>query len=44
MAGVGHVRTPPVYLKDGDVIECSVEGLGSQRTRCVAGARAGVSA
>ena len=35
MSGVGHVRTPPVYLKDGDLVECSVEGLGSQRTQCV---------
>jgi acylpyruvate hydrolase len=33
MAGVGHVRTPPVYLTDGDVIECSIEGIGSQTTR-----------
>ncbi|MBS1679111.1 MAG: fumarylacetoacetate hydrolase family protein [Actinobacteria bacterium] len=38
MAGVGHVRTPPVYLADGDVIECSIEGIGSQTTRCVAAA------
>jgi acylpyruvate hydrolase len=35
MAGVGHVRTPPVYLTDGDLVECSVAGLGSQRTQCV---------
>ncbi|MBS1676283.1 MAG: fumarylacetoacetate hydrolase family protein [Actinobacteria bacterium] len=33
MAGVGHVRTPPVYLTDGDLVECSIEGLGSQTTR-----------
>jgi acylpyruvate hydrolase len=44
MAGVGHVRTPPVYLTQGDVVECSVEGLGSQRTKCVAGARAKAAA
>jgi acylpyruvate hydrolase len=34
MAGVGHVRTPPTYLTDGDLVECSIEGLGSQTTRC----------
>jgi acylpyruvate hydrolase len=34
MAGVGHVRTPPRYLRDGEVVECSIEGLGSQTTRC----------
>jgi acylpyruvate hydrolase len=34
--GVGHVRKPPVYLKAGNVIECTIEGLGSQSTRCVA--------
>jgi acylpyruvate hydrolase len=44
MAGVGHVRTPPVYLHDGDVVECTIEGLGSQTTRCVAGAREKVPA
>jgi acylpyruvate hydrolase len=35
MSGVGHVRTPPVYLQAGDLVECSVAGLGSQRTQCV---------
>jgi 2,4-diketo-3-deoxy-L-fuconate hydrolase len=26
--GVGHGRTPPVYLKPGDVVEIEVEGIG----------------
>jgi acylpyruvate hydrolase len=34
-AGVGAVRKPPVYLHPESVIECSIEGLGSQTTRCV---------
>lgn len=29
--GVGMGMKPPVYLKDGDVIELGIEGLGSQR-------------
>jgi acylpyruvate hydrolase len=39
-SGVGHVRTPPTYLSAGNVVECSIEGLGSQTTRCVAPAPA----
>ena len=27
--GVGFSRTPPVFLKHGDVCECEVEGIGS---------------
>lgn len=34
-SGVGHTRTPPRYLTDGRVIECEIEGLGTQTTRCV---------
>ena len=34
-AGVGHVATPPAYLTDGAVMTCSIEGLGTQTTRCV---------
>lgn len=30
-SGVGMGQTPPVYLKDGDVVELGVEGLGQQR-------------
>jgi len=29
--GVGYARKPPVYLKDGDVVEVSLEGVGSLR-------------
>src|SRR5262249_18608222 len=28
-AGVGAARTPPRFLKDGDVVEISIEGLGT---------------
>jgi 2,4-diketo-3-deoxy-L-fuconate hydrolase len=34
--GVGMGQKPPVYLKPGDVIELSIEGLGVQRQRVVA--------
>jgi len=27
--GVGFVRTPPRYLRDGDVVECTVERIGT---------------
>ncbi len=30
-AGVGSARQPPLYLRPGDTLECSVEGLGEQR-------------
>ena len=29
--GVGFARTPPVYLHDGDVVECEVDGIGLLR-------------
>lgn len=32
--GVGMGMTPPRYLRDGDVMEGSIERLGSQRQRC----------
>ncbi|MEO1748250.1 MAG: fumarylacetoacetate hydrolase family protein, partial [Pseudomonadota bacterium] len=34
--GVGMGQNPKVYLKPGDVMELSVEGLGSQRQRVIA--------
>jgi 2-keto-4-pentenoate hydratase/2-oxohepta-3-ene-1,7-dioic acid hydratase in catechol pathway len=34
--GVGFARTPPVWMHPGDVIEVSVEGLGTIRNRVVA--------
>ena len=27
--GVGFVRTPPRWLRAGDVVECTVEGIGT---------------
>jgi acylpyruvate hydrolase len=41
--GVGFARTPPVWLEPGDVIEVTVEGVGTIRNRVVAeeGAPAG---
>jgi 2-keto-4-pentenoate hydratase/2-oxohepta-3-ene-1,7-dioic acid hydratase in catechol pathway len=35
-AGVGMGRKPPRYLKPGDIVETSIEGLGTQRQRVVA--------
>jgi len=32
-SGVGFARTPPEFLKPGDVVECEVEGLGVIRNR-----------
>ncbi|HUK69234.1 MAG TPA: fumarylacetoacetate hydrolase family protein [Streptosporangiaceae bacterium] len=34
--GVGFARTPPVWMTPGDVIEASVEGVGTIRNRVVA--------
>ena len=31
--GVGLGRTPPEYLKDGDVVETEIEGIGVLRNR-----------
>jgi 2-keto-4-pentenoate hydratase/2-oxohepta-3-ene-1,7-dioic acid hydratase in catechol pathway len=36
--GVGHYRTPPEYLKPGDVMETEVEGIGVLRNRFVSAA------
>jgi 2-keto-4-pentenoate hydratase/2-oxohepta-3-ene-1,7-dioic acid hydratase in catechol pathway len=33
--GVGFARTPPVYLRDGDVVEVEVEKIGAMRNRVV---------
>lgn len=35
-SGVGFGRTPPVYLRPGDVLETTIEGLGTMRNPCVA--------
>lgn len=34
-AGVGFARTPPVFLKHGDVIEIEIDGVGTLRNRVV---------
>jgi len=34
-SGVGLGMIPPKYLKKGDVVELSIEGLGSQKQNCV---------
>jgi 2,4-didehydro-3-deoxy-L-rhamnonate hydrolase len=33
-AGVGLGMKPPVYLKDGDIVELGIDGLGVARQRC----------
>ena len=34
-AGVGLGFKPPVYLKEGDIVELGIEGLGTQKQRAV---------
>jgi len=34
-AGVGFARQPPEYLRHGDVVECTIEKIGSLRNRIV---------
>jgi 2-keto-4-pentenoate hydratase/2-oxohepta-3-ene-1,7-dioic acid hydratase in catechol pathway len=34
-SGVGFSRRPQVYLRDGDVVETEIAGLGVMRNRCV---------
>jgi len=38
-AGVGLGFNPPVYLKPGDVVELSIDGLGTSKQTCVAYAK-----
>jgi len=33
--GVGHRRTPPLWMKAGDVLEVDISGIGTLRTRVV---------
>ena len=35
-AGVGLGFNPPVYLKEGDIMELGIDGLGTSRQKCVA--------
>jgi 2-keto-4-pentenoate hydratase/2-oxohepta-3-ene-1,7-dioic acid hydratase in catechol pathway len=30
---VGFARTPPEFLKPGDVVECEIEGIGTIRNK-----------
>jgi len=39
-AGVGFIRKPPVFLKEGDVVEVEIERIGSLRNLVVATAPA----
>lgn len=41
-AGVGMGRTPPRYLRPGDVLESTIEGLGTMVTSFVGSTEAGV--
>ena len=34
-AGVGFARKPPIFMKQGDVVEVEVEGLGVLRNTVV---------
>ena len=34
-AGVGHVRKPPIFMAAGDLVEVTVEGVGTIRNRVV---------
>jgi len=38
-SGVGHVRTPPVSMRAGDVVEIEIDGLGVLRNPVVAESR-----
>jgi 2-keto-4-pentenoate hydratase/2-oxohepta-3-ene-1,7-dioic acid hydratase in catechol pathway len=35
-SGVGHSRTPPVSMAEGDVVEIEIEGIGILRNPVVA--------
>ena len=35
-SGVGFKRTPPLFLRDGDVVEVEIEGIGQLRNPVVA--------
>lgn len=38
-AGVGLGFNPPIYLKDGDVVELGIDGLGTSKQTCAAYAK-----
>ena len=33
--GVGHARKPARYIRDGETVEVSVEGLGTVRNKTI---------
>ena len=39
--GVGYARTPPEYLRPGDVMESEISGIGLMRNRIVSAGRTG---
>ena len=41
--GVGVFRKPPLFLKDGDEVTVSIQGLGSLQNRVAAGIGSGVA-
>ena len=34
-SGVGFFRDPPIVLKEGDTVECSIETIGSIRNEVI---------
>ena len=36
-SGVGDSMDPPTYLQDGQIVEASIEGIGTIRNRFIAG-------
>ena len=36
-SGVGHARTPPLWMKDGDHVEIEIEGIGVLANSVIAG-------
>ena len=34
--GVGLGMNPPLYLKEGDIMELGIDGLGTSKQKCVA--------
>jgi 2,4-diketo-3-deoxy-L-fuconate hydrolase len=35
-AGIGATRKPPRFLQPGDVVESTIEGIGTLRNHCIA--------
>jgi 2-keto-4-pentenoate hydratase/2-oxohepta-3-ene-1,7-dioic acid hydratase in catechol pathway len=34
-SGVGYAMTPPCFLKEGDIVECEIDGIGKLSNHCV---------